>query len=164
MGAEIVIAEHPSLTLSDRLVRRSPFRQSGAATTEPVGGVLFRSSSLADAREVAKERVQPLYQLQAGWDSYDALPIDASVGTLAENILTTLASDNFPLPEVIPKSAGGVALEWHRGDRELAIELSRNGVVVVFYDPDEGEEWERSLTELGPEDLTKAFAAITREA
>lgn len=159
-----MIAEHPSLALSDRLVQRSPFRQSGAATTEPVGGLLYRSTTLSAAREVASERLQPMYQLQQGWDSYDARPIDPSVGALAESILTTMAADNFPLPAVVPKSSGGLALEWHRGGRELAIELSREGIVVFFCDPDEGQEWERTLADLVPEDLSIAFGAMTREA
>lgn len=163
MGAEVVIAEHPSLTMSDRLVLRLPFRQSQASTTEAVDGVVRRQVSFAEAQAAANQRVRPLYELGPGWDSYDALPVDRTIGEFAEQVLTRMAATNFVLPAVIPKSSGGLALEWHRGERELAIEVTPQSVVVFFFDPDSGVEWERSVSELQPEHLVEAFKAISRD-
>lgn len=164
MGAEIVIAEHPSLTMSDRLVLRLPFRQSQATTTEPVRGLVRRSVPYAEAQATARARVQPLYELEPGWDSYGARPLDPTIGEVAEEFLTQIATDNLvPLPVVVPKSAGGLALEWHHHARELAIELTPYDVVVYFYDPDSGQDWERNVRDLQPHELVEAFAAITRE-
>jgi hypothetical protein len=150
--------------MSDRLVERLPFRQSQATTTEPVDGVLRRPISYAEAQAAARERVQPLYRLEPGWDSYGARPIDPTIGEVAEEFLTQIAADNLvPLPVVVPKSAGGLALEWHHHARELAIELTQHSVVVYYFNPDSGQEWERNARELQPHDLVEAFAAITRE-
>ena len=159
-----MIAEQPSLTMSDRLVERMPFRQSQATTTEPVDGVLRRFVPYAEAQATARDRVQPLYRLEPGWDSYGARPLDRTIGEFAEELLTQLASDNLvPLPAVVPKSTGGLALEWHHRGSELAFEVSPHSVVVYFFDPDSGREWERNVRELQPHDLVEAFAAITRE-
>ncbi len=156
-----MIAERPSPTTpSEGLVRRFPFGPSGAATTRPVLGLLMEQTSLAEAREAAKRSLQPLYDLEPGWDSYNGQPLDPRIGDTVEQMLAQMIFKKSELPVVVPKSTGGLALEWHRASRELAIELSTDGVMVFFCDPGTGEEWERSILDVQPPELVEAFTAI----
>lgn len=50
-------------------------------------------------------------QLEAGWDTYDALPIDTKAIGEARAVVVRLAGE-APIPQVTPRNDGSVELEW----------------------------------------------------
>jgi hypothetical protein len=55
----------------------------------------------------------------------------------AIQLLTFLEWDDLPVPQIGPVPGGGIQIEWHVAERELAIEVLPNGSVEFL--PVEGE-------------------------
>jgi len=88
-----------------------------------------------------------LRQLQPDWDSYGAPPVDAAVLLRVRAFLTDVLSANLPAPYVVPTAKGGITLEWHRGERELIVELvpEQSAMDAFFADDEIDAEWELPL-------------------
>ena len=65
------------------------------------------------------ERLLECAELDAGWDSYGALPTTTSSMTEAMRFVAAFLTDDSPTPSVVPLSDGGVQLEWHRGGVDI---------------------------------------------
>lgn len=75
-----------------------------------------------------------LLALQKDWDTYGAPPIDPrAVVRGLETLGAIMAPDSLP-PIFVPTSAGGCQLEWHTRSRDLEIEITSEGVTMVFFD------------------------------
>jgi hypothetical protein len=79
----------------------------------------------------AEPAIQVFYELLAlgpGWDSYAGVGLSTASARSALAYLADVMQDNTPLPSFVPKSNGGVQLEWHFA----------GGDVEVEFDPSEG--------------------------
>ncbi len=92
-------------------------------------------------------RLTELRALRAGWDTYDAPPIDERaldrLEQLVGHLLVTrgLTDDDIRKMNVGPSHDGGVAIEWDTHGRVLHITIERDGKVVrVERSDDEAEE------------------------
>lgn len=93
---------------------------SPSQSREPHAAVLAEIRGLAD--------------LEAGWNSYSACPIDDRARASAEGFVRSLTDLGRPVPDpsVAPTPDGGVALSWHVGPREVQITfLPLGGEYVV---------------------------------
>lgn len=89
------------------------------------------------------EAMRRLLALPSGWDSYGALRIKPEVALHAFEVLSALSITRDQLPTFVPRSDGGIQLEWHvlSGDMEIIIRPS--GKVSAYWDAAEsGSEWE----------------------
>ena len=92
----------------------------------------------------AKKRLKELTQLQANWDSYDAVPVDPRIATLAEDLVEWFAVDRMPPPDLFATSDGGVQIEWHIRRVNIEIDVSpTEGTTIYFQDLNAGEPWSR---------------------
>ncbi|HUE08034.1 MAG TPA: hypothetical protein VMP41_11450 [Acidimicrobiales bacterium] len=90
------------------------------------------------------ERVQELSTLRAGWDGSRGRPIEPVALRSAWDLIGNLQPLVRVPPAIVPTSAGGVVLEWHRGPIDLEISISPKGEADVLYES-VGEEFEGPL-------------------
>lgn len=89
------------------------------------------------------EAFAELLDLQWGWNSYSARPIDPQAVEAAGSLLGAVMEQATPPPAVVPTVHGGVQLEWHRNGLDIEIAINPNRPVMVFAsDNRNGEEWE----------------------
>lgn len=86
------------------------------------------------------DALQRLSVLPANWDSYGGAPISDAAVVGAINTLAQVLSQHSSVPIIVPTSAGGVQLEWHRQGVDLEIEIGPNGRLVELFlsDPHRG--------------------------
>ena len=101
----------------------------------------------------AFERLETFAALAPNWDSYGGKPLKPSaVPTIIALIFE--GHSRCAVPEIHPLSGGGVSLAWHRGDRDLEVQVSADGTVdALLEDPATGDlELPRgsSLNDLNP--------------
>lgn len=85
-------------------------------------------------------RISDLAEFQADWNSYGALPLNASVVEPAIYLIVA----TFPIcmqPEISLNPSGGLNLFWHRDAKELEVDLYPDGSCDYTYEDSEaGEE------------------------
>ncbi len=146
----------PSLSGSDIRPLDEPTPGSRAAPSMAQNEVRYQPapsspidlvSGLApDSRSTFERMVRRLLEFTAlpvNWDSYGGLPLDPAVALAALRLLLPLVASGAPMPFLVPRSAGGLSLEWHSTGRELILSLEGPTTVsTYFWDPQSGEEWE----------------------
>jgi len=107
----------PAISYDDYIQRDETTR--GAATT---GAQRARwAPSVAHA-------LRQLRDLPPGWDSYGAHRVQEGAVHSAFEILWAIADDpQLPQPSIVPTSAGGLQIEWHRPGVDLELEIAPNG-------------------------------------
>lgn len=75
--------------------------------------------------ERIEERLATLTMLKDNWDSYSGRPMTAAALDLARVLLVTE-------PAIIPRSNGGVALEWYHGGWEVDLCIEPDGSASLF--------------------------------
>lgn len=115
-----------------------PFGQHALVLQQPLQpwshGLLWKISELGD--------------LEAGWDSYGARPVDPQCAAAAADFLLGLLDESTPQPSIVPTSRGGIQLEWHRAGADLEIEVESPARFHVFFeDQHTGEETELTLSD-----------------
>ncbi len=92
-----------------------------------------------------EDRFRELRELEDGWDSYGAnKPTKESIDE-AENLIRNVFTPmGFPPPAMVPFASGGITLEWHNGDYEVALTIDENAKIESFYIFD-GEDHELSV-------------------
>jgi hypothetical protein len=99
-----------------------------------------------DRMEAALSRIRTLAQLESNWDSYNGAPLQASAVLHTARLLAAIFQyDDVPLPAIVPTSAGGLQLEWHRANATLEMEVSPDKNVEVFLLTPGGRTWEGRL-------------------
>lgn len=102
-----------------------------------------------------------LSALQAGWNSYDAQPLNANAVRRFVGILPDILREDTPEPIVMPTHDGGIQFEWHTGGIDLEVKVPPSPAEPMSYlliDANSGEEHE------GPFDGQIVRAALTRMA
>lgn len=85
-------------------------------------------------------RISDLAEFEADWNSYGALPLQPSVVEPAIRLILA-AFPRCIQPEISLTPAGGLCLFWHRGPRELEVEIHPDGSCdYAFEDKATGEE------------------------
>jgi hypothetical protein len=82
----------------------------------------------------AKQAIERLTQLPAGWDSYGARRIQASAVKAVFELLGCTMQRHSPVPAVVPTATGGLQLEWHTGGIDLEVEATPDGTILMFCD------------------------------
>ncbi len=141
-------------------VRENPGTLSDQDTIHQGSDDVLLAVTTAACTERVRGRIRPLLAMPANWDSYGAPEIDDRIAAIAERVLIRVAIQDFELPAVVPTSSGGLALEWHRPDKELSIELGMAGASVYFCDEAAGREWEQDLAAVEEGQLRDAFASL----
>jgi hypothetical protein len=91
--------------------------------------------------------ISKLGELEEGWDSYGARPVDPNCAVAAVGLLFFLLGPNTPKPYIVPTNRGGLQFEWHRNGIDLEIEIrSPSRLQVTFQDERTEEETELALT------------------
>jgi len=88
---------------------------------DEVGTVSWLSASL--------KKIGELRELRAGWDSYNAQPIQERAIQEGSDLLMYLARLDLPEPRIVPTSAGGIQLEFQKDERELELEILPDGSI-----------------------------------
>lgn len=81
-------------------------------------------------------RFEHIAALRDNWDSYGGLAPDARAIECAKRLLVMLRCE----PAIVPRSCGGVQLEWHRSGLEIEIAIPASGGTVFYVDEDLGGE------------------------
>ena len=89
-------------------------------------------------KESVIAQLDRLSELRAGWDGYNAPPIDASIIEAAKQVVLDLQPHLTYRPTVVPMSSGALQFEWHDGDRTLELEFE-NATTIHYlrWDPHE---------------------------
>lgn len=112
------------------------------------------------ALQVALSTLNKLGDLQPGWDGDAAPAIDPRIIDTARELIGELADLIVSPFYVVPTLQGGVQLEWHRGPRELELELvNEYAIEHLFTDKDGGISEEGTCAVL---DSTFIRGLITR--
>ena len=82
--------------------------------------------------EVAVDAVNRLLRLPQGWDADGASAVSEVAAVTAVEWLDQLATDNTPVPHVVPLASGGLQLEWVAGGQAFEIEVGPAGDVGVL--------------------------------
>ena len=97
--------------------------------------------------EPTAQSLGELLQLEPGWDSYGARPVDPYCAAAALHLAFNMLADSTPAPSVVPTSRGGLQFEWHTRSADLEVEfLSATRVLGLFEDRVSGSGWEKDLT------------------
>lgn len=108
-------------------------------------------------------RLLRLCQLGENWDSYGSPAPSAQLVQRIVDILRLAETDEFPEPEVVPASGGGIQLEWYMGDRELEIEFTPDRrIEFLATDNRTGGEVEEELRDL--DDIRFRLLWVVQEA
>lgn len=78
------------------------------------------------------ESIEHLINLDVGWDSYGAQPIDLVVVERVIKFLDSFLDDELTVPDLVPTSEGGIQLEWDHDEKVLELDFRPNGNYVVF--------------------------------
>ncbi|MGO9179750.1 MAG: hypothetical protein ACLQHS_10895 [Candidatus Limnocylindrales bacterium] len=154
-----------AMYLSDEEILRTPWTRPSApvATVDDV-----RTSDLTSAAgpvaagvrspeaviEWVQLNIESMRSLAPGWDSYGARAIDPAALEFAERLIVPLLLEQLQAPALVPTANGGLALEWHRPNLELVIEIPPSSdpeqeSTAFFTDDARGEEWEDRLVLAG---------------
>jgi hypothetical protein len=95
-------------------------------------------------------RLVELLSLPAGWDTYDAPPIDQRAVARAGQLLLRTMDEWSPLPDILPSSDGGVILEWYRPTVQLRIDVPPEGSPELYYQQGDAS-WEGTVGEATPD-------------
>lgn len=82
------------------------------------------------------KKLADLSELQRGWDSDEAPPIDREAIDAARDFIASLPQHVATRPMVVPLSSGKVQLEWHHGRQVLELEFESSETVhYLQWDP-----------------------------
>ena len=105
----------------------------------------------------AKEALNVLLALPAGWNSYAAKQIDIAVVKDTMELLSAAMDDNATrLPTIVPVSNGGVLLEWQTADADLEAIVLPSGRVKLLFERVGAQTIEQEF-------LTQEAYAVVRE-
>jgi hypothetical protein len=97
-----------------------------------------------------ENRMLELLELRAGWDTYEAPPIDSHYVAVATEVVHELARIGVAVaPAVVPTPRGGVQLEWHVADLGLEISIDHDGGRLLVVD--DAYDFEDDVTGPGAE-------------
>jgi len=82
--------------------------------------------------ESVVRKIDDLASLSLNWDSYGSSPPGVEECQYAKSILSLIEQDNFPVPDIVPVSGGGIQLEWQYQGRALELEIVANSGSVNF--------------------------------
>jgi hypothetical protein len=100
--------------------------------------------------------VTELLSLKRGWNSYSAKPLAPQNAIRAMRLLRELLGPETPAPAVVPRVQGGIHLEWHTGNVDIAIYIDSPDEVRFFAgDTASGKSAEGPL--IGHEDELKVW-------
>jgi len=92
-------------------------------------------------------KISELGELEEGWDSYGARPVDPRCAAATAEFVLNLLDGNTPKPAIVPTARGGIQLEWHRAGADLEIEIESPAKFHVFFEDEQtGEEREITLS------------------
>jgi hypothetical protein len=162
LAAEDVLLKNSRI--APRRQARPPRTESNVATTALQsaefalrfldGDCLFLVFPSASIRATElMERLQELASLPAGWNSYNAKPVSSkSVHRLATTLFDIVLRDDLPTGAIVPTSAGGLQIEWHRRGADVEINVPPAGPIeYLIVDPTAGIDLE--TTDAVDEDL-----------
>lgn len=112
--SDVLSSEYTASTASGWAAQKQPvkIRVLGPAPNSAIIGAIERLYSLGD--------------LQRGWNSYDAEPIQPTVIDHTARLLPMLLQSTTPEPAVVPRVRGGIQLEWHRKGIDLEVYIDSN--------------------------------------
>jgi hypothetical protein len=153
--------------LSNKIVEGEDFQTlhegSASTWTENFAEIKIISKLQLGSNSIIK-RLRKFSTLKAGWDSYNAKPIEWLTISRAinffYNVLYVMESKNkdvIPLPFVAPRSDGGIEFEWNTCYKELIIFIPEDEKQFIEYlkvDKTEDEEKEEEEETSNIEDLT----------
>ena len=134
----------PGLAARDLVVKPYGYgySQGGTACSYQYANIATqwnRVITLAYPTELASvESLRELKSLEAGWDSYNALPIGAGAITQAIQIVEACQLWGLEYPQVVPMANGGVALEWYSELAEVEVEIL--GELAIEFSMVKGDE------------------------
>jgi hypothetical protein len=67
------------------------------------------------------DRLEELFRLDPGWDSYGAAAVKGQYAIRLLWILARLMSDRTPIPRLAPTTLGGISAEWYMDGFEIEI-------------------------------------------
>jgi hypothetical protein len=79
-------------------------------------------------------RLNELLALDAGWDTYDAEPLEPSHIVAAVSLLLHIAPLHAPAPWIVPTGRRGVQLEWHFDDVDIEASVDDRGAYILVAD------------------------------
>ncbi len=91
------------------------------------------------------DRLNELAALPEGWDGKRAPAVAPQACVSAARMLSELAEELVPRPDISPSLDGGLLLEWDRDGVELDIFIEPDGSATVYYEHGERSwdgDWE----------------------
>ena len=85
------------------------------------------------------QRLEAIYALESGWDSYDAQPVALSRVFQAYSLLRFVMSDATPVPALVPTANGSIQIEWHTLGVNIEALLVSDADIEVWFEDLRGE-------------------------
>src|SRR5574341_937382 len=90
----------------------------------------------------AMNSMKHLAGMSAGWNSYGAQPVQVIAAKRTLMLLALLLDHQTPDPNVIPRTDGGMQLEWHKKGIDVEVVVRPTGPVSYYVADATGEqEW-----------------------
>ena len=111
-------------------------------------GDAMRTCSTASWLDECLERISSLYDLEANWDSYGALPIDPESIANAEYVIRRLAVQRrIEKPAITASPSGFVAFCWDKDRESLDVEITSSGYEFSYVNDSHPELNAEGVTE-----------------
>ena len=127
--------------LLGRVVQLNDYREPAKTTASDPG--ISRPWQVAALRKICG-----FFELEDGWDSYQAKPVKLETGMFALQILNDLMKPGMPEPSIVPSSVGGIQMEWHTKKHDLEIHIAAPyDCEIWFSDNESGDTYEAPVVD-----------------
>lgn len=110
-------------------------------------------------------QLQVLAELHENWDSHGSSPITKESVSAALHFLEQHLPSGAKEPTIVPTSAGGLQLEWHRLAGDLEVNITSEGAIAAYFcSATSDEEWEMEFGSVDFRHLAKALDIVAAEA
>lgn len=101
-------------------------------------------------------KLDEVLSLPAGWDTYDAPPVDWGAAMFGLVALRSAMDTRTPVPQVVPTPEGAVQFEWHQEDLDIEF------VVTAPYEADLWFHDDRGVHEPVSTPISQDFAVLRK--
>lgn len=113
----------------------------------------------------ALNKLQTLATMPENWDSHGGSAITAEAIFATLKFMAQYLSDRTKEPSIVPTSAGGLQLEWHRMVGDLEVSFTADGAIAAYFaSTTSGEEWEMELGSINSQRLAAAVDSVAAES
>lgn len=107
------------------------------------------------------DRLETLIELKTGWNGHGSQRVQAKPVMQALQLLLQVMRPTTVTPVLSPKPSGGLLVEWHDRGLDLEVDIPVDGEPSVWFESEQGQEWEGSLRDGGLDVVEQAVLRLS---